>query len=201
MQHPEGPSVTDRVLNAAEQVVTRDGVANLTLDAVAREAGVSKGGLLYHFPSKSALVTAIVERLASHCEAEQAKATDSDCSDCAGKFTRAYLIARAEPPDPKDEPIHTALIAAAGTDPQFLDPIRRRFQEWQKRLESDGIDPAVATIVRLAIDGLCLDTLLGIPVPTGELRRKVLDRLLAMTREEFSPEISNCRKPLAVNDQ
>jgi len=70
----ESVPVYERILTAAENVVTRDGVANLSLDAVAREAGVSKGGLLYHFPNKSALVTAIVERLASHCESEQAKA-------------------------------------------------------------------------------------------------------------------------------
>ncbi len=174
--------VRDRVLNAAEVVAARDGVASLTLEAVAREAGVSKGGLLYHFPSKSALITAIVERLGQRCDCEQFKAIDSDPSE-VGRFTRAYLTARAEPPDPRDEPIHTALIAAAGTDPQFLAPMIERVKQWQQRLENDGIDPASAMIVRLAIDGFCLGTLLGIPLPTGELRRKVLDRLIEMTRQ------------------
>ena len=40
------------ILEAAERVVTEAGAAHLTLDAVAGKAGVSKGGLLYHFPSK-----------------------------------------------------------------------------------------------------------------------------------------------------
>jgi AcrR family transcriptional regulator len=162
---------------------------NLTLEAVAREAGISKGGLLYHFPSKSALITAIVERLGQRCDNEQLKAIESDPCE-VGRFTRAYLTARAEPPDPKDEPIHSALIAAAGTDPQFLAPMLERFKLWQQRLESDGIDPAAAMIVRLAIDGFCLGTLLGIPVPTGELRRKVLDRLLEMTRHRAEQTIA-----------
>ena len=34
------------LLDAAEAVVARQGVANLTFDAVAAEAGMSKGGLL-----------------------------------------------------------------------------------------------------------------------------------------------------------
>ena len=50
----------DRMLDAAEVVVTRHGIANLTLDAVAAEAGMSKGGLLHHFPSKDRLVDALV---------------------------------------------------------------------------------------------------------------------------------------------
>jgi len=176
----ESTSVRDRLLNAAERVVARDGVSNMTLEAVAREAGVSKGGLLYHFRSKSALVTAIVERLGTRCQADQALALARD-SQTAGAFTRAYLAARSEPPKPEEEPVLTALLAAAGTDPQYLEPIRQRCLEWQARLESDGINAATATIVRLAIDGLCLCRLMGLPIPEGELRQRVLDELNAMT--------------------
>jgi AcrR family transcriptional regulator len=172
-------AVRDRLLDAAEQVVGRDGVSNLTLEAVAREAGVSKGGLLYHFPSKSELVQAIVARLGVRCEAHHAEAMATD-DDSPGAFTRAYLAARSEPVDPEELPLHIALLAAAGTDPQFLDPIRARIARWQKKLESDGIDPTTATVVRLAIDGLCLGTLLGLPVPQGKLRRQVIERLSEM---------------------
>jgi AcrR family transcriptional regulator len=41
-----------QILDAAEAVVMCQGVRNLTLDAVAAHAGISKGGLLYHFRSK-----------------------------------------------------------------------------------------------------------------------------------------------------
>lgn len=173
-------SVCDRLLNSAEQVVGRDGVGNLTLEAVARHAGVSKGGLLYHFPSKSALIIAVVQRLAERFDREQTRTVAGDFQG-PGAFARAYLTIRAEPPDPQEEPIHTALLAAAGTDQHYLDPFRERFAAWQDQLETDGIDQATATIVRLATDGLCLCTLLNLAVPTGELRRKVIDKLLKMT--------------------
>lgn len=181
----EPRSVRDRLLDAAEQVASRDGVRSLTLEAVAAQAGVSKGGLLYHFHSKSVLITAIVERLANRCESEQKEALDKDFRQ-AGAFTRAYLTARAKRPDPAEQPVHTALLAAAGTNPQYLDPFRRRIVEWQARLESDGIDPATASIVRLAIDGLCLCRLLGLPVPEGELHQRVIERLRSMTENELS---------------
>src|SRR5436190_7279253 len=107
----EVTSVSDRLLNAAEQVAIRDGVQNLTLEAVAREAGVSKGGLLYHFPSKSLLITAIVERLVSHCESHQCKAVEKDTD--AGAFSRAYITARVERLEATKDPIHAAILAAA----------------------------------------------------------------------------------------
>ncbi len=174
-------SIRVKLLDAAEAVVAREGVNSLTLNAVADEAGVSKGGLLYHFPSKSALVLAVVERLASACAAETAKAIDLE-PDAPGRFTRAYVTARVDPPDPKDAPIHTALLAAAGTDPEYLEPFRQRHMEWQERLVHDEIDPAIATIVRLAIDGFCLGTMLGMPVPKDPLRKDVIEKLLEMTR-------------------
>lgn len=158
----------------------RDGVSNMTLEVVAREAGVSKGGLLYHFPSKSALISAVVERMGSRCHADQVRAIAGD-EGKPGAFTRAYLAARAEPPKPEEEPVMTALLAAAGTDPQYLEPVRQRVLEWQARLESDGIDPATATIVRLAIDGLALCRLMRLPVPQGELSEQVMKKLVAMT--------------------
>ena len=51
-------SARERILEAAERVITEVGAAHLTLDAVAQAAGVSKGGLLYHFPSKESLLVA-----------------------------------------------------------------------------------------------------------------------------------------------
>ncbi len=177
-----GPEITvqDRLLDAAERVVARDGVSTLTLEAVAREAGVSKGGLLYHFPSKSDLITAFVERIGSRCEAKQA--ADVEPTGTPGAFTRAYLRIRTQPIDPQEQPIKTALLAAAATDKRYLDPIRKRSEQWQRQLETDGIDPAVATIVRLAIDGMCLCSMFGFPVPDGELRSQVIEKLLAMTK-------------------
>jgi AcrR family transcriptional regulator len=55
-------SSRETVLDAAEVVVNSQGVARLTLDTVARQAGLSKSGLLHHFPSKEALIDAIVAR-------------------------------------------------------------------------------------------------------------------------------------------
>ena len=52
--------VIDReaVLLAAERVITRDGAARVTLEAVAAEAGISKASVLYDYKTKQALLKA-----------------------------------------------------------------------------------------------------------------------------------------------
>ena len=77
----------DRLLDAATTVVHRDGAQALTLDAVAAEAEVSKGGLLYHFKSKRELVEGMVERWLSEFQRE--------IDEMDAHFVRGYVKAGA----------------------------------------------------------------------------------------------------------
>ncbi|WP_326601007.1 TetR/AcrR family transcriptional regulator [Rhodococcus sp. PD04] len=62
---PPAPAARAKLLDAFVTILLEQGERAATLEAVAATAGVSKGGLLYHFPSKDALV----EGLAEHVEA------------------------------------------------------------------------------------------------------------------------------------
>jgi AcrR family transcriptional regulator len=68
LQHRSRASV-DAVLEAAAQVLERDGYEATTTDAVAERAGVSIGTLYQYFPNKDALLVALTER---HAVAAQA---------------------------------------------------------------------------------------------------------------------------------
>lgn len=58
------------ILDAAEAVIREDGAAGLTIEAVARKAGVSVGGLQYSFRSKDALIAGMFERWGREYEAD-----------------------------------------------------------------------------------------------------------------------------------
>ena len=64
----------DRILDALERTLLDVGVAQVTLEAVAAAAGVSKGGLLYHFPTKEAMLAAMVRRLGARSDERLAEA-------------------------------------------------------------------------------------------------------------------------------
>jgi AcrR family transcriptional regulator len=71
----------DAILDAAEAIVGEAGAGQLTFDQVAARAGVSKGGVLYCFPSKSALIAAMMERDLKRFEAEMTARLDGAGGD------------------------------------------------------------------------------------------------------------------------
>ena len=163
------PRTKDRLLAAAGAVVRRDGPQALTLDAVAAEAGVSKGGLLYHYGTKRELIEALVERWLSEFQHD---------IDAAGPgFVRGYVRASDPGGSVADE---LGLLAALVADPAVLRTVRERYAIWQDRVEREGSDPVDATVARLAADGLWLAELLGMAPPRGHLRERVLARLLEL---------------------
>jgi len=160
----------DQLLDAASRVLLTRGAEQLTLAAVAAEAGVSKGGLFYHFATKAALVEGMVRRLIGQFDAALAQVGDEP-----GAATRAYLRNTVGPEpgaDPGTDPGTAAVLAALVVDPDALIPLRSAYQRWQQRLDHDGIDPATASAVRLAADGWWLARLLDLAPPDGDLHER-----------------------------
>jgi len=56
----------EQILEAAKMLLAEHGYAALRVAAVAAKAEISLGGLLHHFPTKDALVIAVLERLSAH---------------------------------------------------------------------------------------------------------------------------------------
>jgi AcrR family transcriptional regulator len=159
------PDTRGKLLDAAAAVSRRDGPQALTLEAVAAEAGVSKGGLLYHFKSKRELLDGLVVRWLDEFQDDIDAAGDGFVAG----YVRASDGAKAE---------ESGLLAALVADPAVLGVVRDRYATWQDRVATEGGDPVEATVARLAADGLWLADLLGMAPPHGELRERVLARLL-----------------------
>ena len=155
------PSRRDALLDAAVQVIRRDGASALTLDAVASAAGVSKGGLLYHFPSKDALVLGLVCWALDAFERRIAEALALESGP--GAFARAWLAASRSEPE-EETALAAALVAVIAQRPELLDPLRERYAAWGERFAADGVDPVEAAIVRLAVDGWWFARISGLPL-------------------------------------
>ncbi|MDI9689930.1 helix-turn-helix domain-containing protein [Burkholderia cenocepacia] len=70
------------VLEAIVSIIERDGLTAVTLDAVALETGMTRAGLLYHFPSREALILATHEHLTRSWE-QELEASAGNTSDRA----------------------------------------------------------------------------------------------------------------------
>jgi AcrR family transcriptional regulator len=164
------------LLDAAEQVLSRGGPQALTLQTVAAEAGVSKGGLLYHFANKAELVAALVERLVADTNANLARYDDGK----PGSYTRAYIegTTRSITAEDGDAVLRRwAVILAACTEPGMQEPISRAFEKWMECKPSDEF-PLRAQIARLAADGLWWNAQFVEAFRDPELNRRIKTALL-----------------------
>ena len=137
------------LLEAATRVTAREGALNLTLEAVAKEAGVSKGGLLYHFPSKDALVEGMLEHYLTRFE--------QHLQDSKLPYAQAYAHLGSKEEDPG---LVLAFFTAIALNPSLLEVVREAYGRWQAQIK--GVD---ATVARLATDGLWMAQLFGFGVP------------------------------------
>ncbi|MEP7352681.1 MAG: TetR/AcrR family transcriptional regulator [Acidobacteriota bacterium] len=172
------------ILQAAERVILQSGIEKTTIDEVAREAGVSKGGVLHHFPGKEAIVVGLLASLIQKFEADvKAKqALDPD----PGAFTRAYLKAATEWNDHCIE-VSFSLKAGFRNCPELQKLLADAHSRWQTCIENDGIDPVAASMVRLATDGLWLARVHHAVIPSEPFRSALIKRLVALTRTSNVP--------------
>ncbi|WP_411841911.1 TetR/AcrR family transcriptional regulator [Salinicoccus sp. HZC-1] len=169
-------SKRDMLLEAAISIITEKGSDYLTLDAVAERAHVSKGGLLYHFKNKDALIRGLVEYANEKYHQNISYHYNKDEEE-TGRWTRAFINATKENRD-ENSSVTSSMLAAQGINPRLLQPLQDSYQEWQENIKNDGIDSIDATIIRLAIDGLWLSEVFGLDALDEPTRTQVMARLL-----------------------
>ncbi len=176
------------ILEAASRVIQQSGVSRMTLEEVAAEAKVSKGGLLYHFPSKNALIRGLVDDLIAQCDLF----FDSHKHDSSpGGFTRAYLQSSLF----LDASSAVGVVSAIANDPSLLEPLHKAYARWQARLDNDGIDPVVATMVRLIADGLWFSSLIGTPSLDQSIVKRLIRYIDDLTRVKKTERGSSKASP------
>lgn len=87
------PSARTSILDAAFRLAGHEGGSTpITFEATAREAGVTKGGVLYHFPTREDLVLAVTEYVAERCQDAMQEILDVPLAEATpARRVRAYL--------------------------------------------------------------------------------------------------------------
>ncbi|SDX13229.1 TetR/AcrR family transcriptional regulator [Roseicitreum antarcticum] len=151
-----------KILAAAGDLAREHGPGKLSLDAVAARAGVSKGGLLYHFASKSALMEGLVTDHLARLEAalragENTGRPDGVIAAYLAEFRRE-CAAKAGPP--------AGLLAALVEDPTILEPVRQQERAFLDLIRSNATDPDMATAAFLVVHGIRTMQLMNVSVLT-----------------------------------
>ena len=170
------PNSRGIVLDAADALVSEVGANHMSLDAVAARAGISKGGLLYLFPSKVALLQGMVERYVERLENGPNGATNIKKSE-ARRLLTARLAARGDKDIDEERTGSFSMIAAISERPALLDPVRAAHKRIWARLQKSSSDPELALLSWLALEGLLIVELFGTSPLTRAERVKFMKRL------------------------
>ena len=170
-----------RIRVAAAKVIERDGAGHLTLEKVAAEAGLSKGGLLYHYPSKDALLQGLLDHLLEN------RAGLIEGSGSAERVSDATLLNSLIDADfdlPKDERIMAqGLIAASAENPELIAPAQHHVEAVFTQLGKVKATATSARTIFLASQGLQFLELLGLLSLSTAERDEVRRHLKALTNE------------------
>ncbi|WIE84766.1 TetR family transcriptional regulator [Curtobacterium sp. MCPF17_021] len=162
------------ILDAAARVVQREGIKSVTYETVAAEAGLTKGGLVYHFPSREDMITAVHEHLAAEWEASMVRAAGKTAEE-ATPTERMQGYARAATQSATRAELLFMLEGSTTDDHAVV---------WNAVLERWTAPPPVTTddehatnqfLARLAADGLWLFESLSDRPLAPELRRQLAD--------------------------
>lgn len=169
------PSNRERLLDAFEHLLVDDVGVAATLDAVAAAAQVSKGGLLYHFPSKDALVDGLAERLRAQV------AEDVTALLAAPEGPVAYWLSSSASGSPAalTRTSQAVLRLAGAGQPTARVVLDEADRAWAAALGERITDPVLARLVVLVGNGLFFETLTGLP-PRSDLPplQALLERLV-----------------------
>jgi len=152
------PTITrEGLLEIAEGIVRSEGAAGLTIDALAKAASVSKGGVQYSFSSKDDLVHALIERWTQQFDDLLGEIDDMSPAELIGQYiaimrgSHAAMNAKM-----------AGLMIAYIQNPQNIVATREWYRAMFKHLGGATPDAQAARVALLAIEGLFLLRITGI---------------------------------------
>lgn len=152
-----------RLLDEARRITIAEGSVP-SLNALAAAAGVSKGGLVHHFPTRAALVDGLAR--AAIADVDQVMTAAAE----AGTASVTWLALAS--PDPAETGLFRAMAAAyqsihddrSGT----LTTAAEAAARWEALIAAEVGDPLTARVIRLLGDGITFNALVGVPVPVED---------------------------------
>lgn len=175
----------EKIQAATEALIAREGIGSLTMDAVASEARLSKGGVLHHFRSKEALVAS----LATHKLQAMRDGFMEESRRFAGQPAPALrgMVEHAGRTY-GDESFSRALLVATVENSASLDEFRRLFAEGLSQVREESRDPGMSTALLFAVIGLQVSRTLGFAQLPPDQVKAVFDALHRLAAESGAIE-------------
>lgn len=158
-------SKRDQLLDAAAAIVSKHGVQQLTIDAVAMAANVTKAGLIYHFKTRDELLGALVERMAQEFDLQTQPQESLTTRSALSRMSQETFEMT-----PEQRQLMADLLAAVSSHPQLIAPVQALYARNYDWMTQSGDRADQAMILAAALDGIALLELLNLHQFTPQQR-------------------------------
>jgi AcrR family transcriptional regulator len=166
-----------RAIEAAFSILTRDGVGGLTFDSLARESGISKGGLLHQFRTRQGVLYALLEHQRQQFEQiARSYIAKEGASKAEPNLAAQIAIYRESVNQPHS--VARAILAAIIESPTLLDDMKVADAGKMQALQDEAADLDLSLLRYFAASGLAFHSLLGLSPLADSTRNRLFDRLL-----------------------
>ena len=182
-------TTAEHILDAVERLVCIEGTRKLTIDAVAAEAGMSKGGVLYNFRSKQELLLGVIRRVVTEVRERTYALSDKLTEQGAAcPVLRASFQIYKEY---REKTAPKALFALAAQEPELVAEFQDMSTEFGRAISSEISDPVLGHMCLLIIDGLYYRQALDIEhCSAGEID-ELIDRVLEISSQNSRHAVLN----------
>ncbi|MBG6200811.1 MAG: TetR/AcrR family transcriptional regulator [Roseibium album] len=163
------------ILTAAIEVIRRSGAPSLTIDAVAEESGFSKGGVLYNFPTKDALITGMVEFLVGQFEADVLEARTKNLQSRSPTLCGMIDVTERWLETKRD--VAQAVLATTADRPELSEPFLRVKTGLKNAIAQETDQFGRAMAIWASLEGLHFSVAHCVSILTEDERAEVLKEL------------------------
>lgn len=163
----------NRIVAAARDLAAERGPRHISIAEVAVRAGLSKGGVLYHFHTKADMLAAIVS---FHVEKTAMRIEHHMPVTGRNRLARALIAAHREERE-EQTPTSSGILAVLAEHSDLLDPVRRHQQTILDTVQRESNNPELAMIMLLALEGMRAFSLFEFDILAPEKEEALLDRM------------------------
>ncbi|MDX1944685.1 MAG: TetR/AcrR family transcriptional regulator [Pirellulaceae bacterium] len=199
----KGTDTRARIFRAAIQLAARDGLLTLTLENVATESGLSKGGVMHHFATKEALLSGVIMHFTDQVEREMTRLVAEDPQP-SFRWVRAMLrlmdqdtsaTAEGLPMKQTLDRFMLSVLAATVNNPELMKPVQAIGQRLRGRLTSVPEEGLEQLVMWLVMDGLFLWQFVGMLADDDPLITQVHAHLLEKINARGGPPSPPAKTP------
>lgn len=163
------------IIEAANALVASEGISALTMDNVAKKAGLSKGACTYHFKSKRELQTALLENYVYHLDEQLNKHEELFEGEPSDTLLSGYIqwFRSFDLDNHGWAAVGTSLLSEYCKDEELMKPVKEWYQKLFERIEQAPKEKQTALLIGImALEGFFYTHKFGVDLVSPKMKRE-----------------------------